>query len=333
MAWEPHINSSFQVGIVVLCAILAPIAPVLVGLRLWSKSILRSRLKWGDYLIILSCITLLGVWLPIILLFAGGGGANWELKDRGIGFWIMRVECLVIASTFYLLSSYLCRVSILCIYYELLRQTPWMSHIIMAVGAWVIICGVVSLGVQLGVGIQDVLFVMADQGPDAVEEGPKWVVYGVLPDVLSCVCDIAVFALPLKSLWGLQMRNRKRKIRLLFTFTVGFIACVLSLLRILAWKLPGFIGQAPTDTYIRRDAFEVLYPIEITFGILGACLPMLRPICHRKEYPSGNNSYAMGPVRNAGSRTALTQDSAYGNANISIHSKRPSVGQDEEAVW
>lgn len=113
-------------------------------------------------------------------------------------------------------------------------------------------------------------------------------------------------------------------------------ACVLSLLRILAWKLPGYIGQAPTDTYIRRDAFEVLYPIEITFGILGACLPMLRPICHRKEYPSrssGNNSYAMGPVRNAGSRTALTQDSVYENANISIHTKRPSVGQDEEAVW
>lgn len=112
-------------------------------------------------------------------------------------------------------------------------------------------------------------------------------------------------------------------------------ACVLSLLRILAWKLPGFIGQAPTDTYIRRDAFEVLYPIEITFGILGACLPMLRPICHRKEYPSrssGNNSYAMGPVRNAGSRTALTQDSVYGVTN-SIHSKRPSVGQDEEAAW
>lgn len=56
MAWEPHINSSFQVGIVVLCAVLAPIAPVLVGLRLWSKSILRSRLKGGDYLIIFSCV-------------------------------------------------------------------------------------------------------------------------------------------------------------------------------------------------------------------------------------------------------------------------------------
>lgn len=112
-------------------------------------------------------------------------------------------------------------------------------------------------------------------------------------------------------------------------------ACVLSLLRILAWKLPGFIGQAPTDTYIRRDAFEVLYPIEITFGILGACLPMLRPICHRKEYPSrsSGNSYSMGPVRNVGSRTALTQESAYGNAN-SIHSKRPSVGPDvEEGGW
>lgn len=133
-------------------------------------------------------------------------------------------QCLVIASTFYLLSSYLCRVSILCIYYELLRQLPRMSTIIMAVSAWVIACGVVSMGVQLGVGIQDVLFVLSDQGPSAKEEGPKWVVYGVLPDVLSCVCDFAVFALPLKSLWGLQMRDRKRKIQLIFTFTVGFMS-------------------------------------------------------------------------------------------------------------
>lgn len=71
------------------------------------------------------------------------------------------MKCLVIASTFYLLSSYLCRISILCIYYELLRQIPWMGHIILAAGAWVIICGVTSMGVQLGVGIQDVLFVLA----------------------------------------------------------------------------------------------------------------------------------------------------------------------------
>lgn len=79
------------------------------------------------------------------------------------------------------------------------------------------------MGVQLGVGIQDVLFVKANLGPQAKQVGPKWVVYGVLPDVLSCVCDIIVFALPLRSLWTLQMRDRSRKIRLVFTFSVGFM--------------------------------------------------------------------------------------------------------------
>lgn len=121
------------------------------------------------------------------------------------------------------MSSYLCRLSILCIYYELLRQLPKMRSVILAVGGWVILCGVVSLGVQLGVGIQDVRFVQADLGPSAKEEGPKWIVYGVLPDVLSCICDLIVFALPIKALWGLQMHNRKRKIRLISTFTVGFL--------------------------------------------------------------------------------------------------------------
>lgn len=87
MAWSPYVNSSFQVGIIILCAVLSPIAPLLVGLRLWSRTILRSRLLWGDILIIIAsvrCIcpdfvgkktrelirlqlTLFGVWLPIIV--------------------------------------------------------------------------------------------------------------------------------------------------------------------------------------------------------------------------------------------------------------------------
>lgn len=216
-------------------------------------------------------VTLFGVWLPIIfcestlllqpgLLFvgtfglisclivvvAGGGGAEWPLTDRPIGFWIMRVtvslpyfncsesckdprahfvcsKCLVTASTFYLVSSYLCRVSILCIYFELLRHLPRVKMAIKLAGAWVVVCGIVSMGVQLGVGIQDILFVEANLGPQAKQEGVKWVVYGVLPDVLSCVCDIIVFALPLRSLWSLQMRDRSRKIRLVLTFSVGFM--------------------------------------------------------------------------------------------------------------
>lgn len=56
MAWSQYVNSSFQVGIIVLCAVLSPIAPLLVGLRLWSRTILRSHLSWGDVLIIIACV-------------------------------------------------------------------------------------------------------------------------------------------------------------------------------------------------------------------------------------------------------------------------------------
>lgn len=58
MSWSPHINSSFQAGIIVLCAVLSPIVPVVVGLRLWSRKIIRSRLLWGDIFIVLSCVSL-----------------------------------------------------------------------------------------------------------------------------------------------------------------------------------------------------------------------------------------------------------------------------------
>lgn len=268
-------------------------------------------------------------------MFAGGGGARWPLNERPLGFYVMRVECLVISSTFYLLSSYVCRASILCIYYELLRLQPRMEKIILAAGAWVLICGVVSMGVQLGVGIQDITFVLSDLGPDAKQEGPKWVVYGVVPDVLSCVCDFVVFALPLRALWGLQMRDRRRKIRLILTFTVGFLACGLSLARVLAWKLPGYVGKTTYDPYLRRDAFEVFYPIEITFGILGACLPMLRPILHRKEYTSraSGQSFAMGRVPTAGSQAALThEESLIRTDNVSDGSAHSFSREVDEAI-
>lgn len=54
----------------------------------------------------------------------------------------------------------------------------------------------------------------------------------------------------------------------------------------------------------------VFYPVEITFGILGACLPILRPILHRKEYASrgSGQSFAMGQVPICGSRTELTRE-------------------------
>lgn len=98
-----------------------------------------------------------------------------------------------------------------------------MRIVVLGVAAWVAFCGLVSLGIQIGVGVEDVLFVKADLGPDAKEEGPKWVVYGVVPDTLSCVCDLIVFALPLRSLWSLKLRNPGRKTRLMLTFTVGFL--------------------------------------------------------------------------------------------------------------
>lgn len=94
-------------------------------------------------------------------------------------------------------------------------------------------------------------------------------------------------------------------------------ACCFALIRILAWKLPSWVNlPTPADPYGRRDMFEILYPVEITFGIIGACLPMLRPILHRKEYSRSRSydhsgqSLEMGRVRSpAGSRTGLVESS------------------------
>lgn len=70
----------------------------------------------------------------------------------------------------------------------------------------------------------------------------------------------------------------------------------------------------------------MLYPVEITFGIIGACLPMLRPILHRKDYSGkydhSGQSLELGRVRNsAGSRTGLVQTVSQDRSFVSPEAK------------
>jgi hypothetical protein len=84
-------------------------------------------------------------------------------------------------------------------------------------------------------------------------------------------------------------------------------ACALSLVRLFAWKVRGYV--APTaDPLIRQDAFDCLYGVEVTTGVLAACLPMLRPLLHRKEYSlSARTSGADGSSRSNNQRGGLSE--------------------------
>lgn len=90
--------------------------------------------------------------------------------------------------------------------------------------------------------------------------------------------DVAILAMPLPCIWGLQMKARHKigvsAIFLLGLLTVGAGAARLVVFRDVARA--SFVGD-PDITYIMTPT--LYWPlIESSLGIVGACLPLMRPL-------------------------------------------------------
>ncbi|KAL3469686.1 hypothetical protein BJX99DRAFT_251807 [Aspergillus californicus] len=100
---------------------------------------------------------------------------------------------------------------------------------------------------------------------------PFWVSFGCI----NLALDIAVLALPQPLVWGLKM-SRRRKIQLSLTFLLGAFVCVTSIIRI------SVVARLDMD-----DQTYSLIPVttwnavEVTTGIICACLPMMPALFRR----------------------------------------------------
>ncbi|MCJ1249738.1 hypothetical protein MMC30_006964 [Trapelia coarctata] len=85
--------------------------------------------------------------------------------------------------------------------------------------------------------------------------------------------DVVVLALPIPSVWRLKL-PRMTRVALMSLFGIGFVVCIISVFRII-YISTGVQFFDITYSKVPTDIYSIL---ELTLGIICACLPIMRPI-------------------------------------------------------
>ncbi|KAK1579258.1 uncharacterized protein LY79DRAFT_348289 [Colletotrichum navitas] len=90
---------------------------------------------------------------------------------------------------------------------------------------------------------------------------------------VNIVADFVIFSLPIPVINSLQIPRRQKRM-LIFVFGLGFLTCIISAFRIKTLRVA---AQTQDPFWDNVDAATWSF-LEVTIGILAACLPTLRPI-------------------------------------------------------
>ncbi|PYI04303.1 hypothetical protein BO78DRAFT_398983 [Aspergillus sclerotiicarbonarius CBS 121057] len=95
--------------------------------------------------------------------------------------------------------------------------------------------------------------------------------------IINVLTDVAILALPVKPVLNLNMRLG-RKIQVLSIFLLGGVVCVFGILRAHALATVSDVDISWNATYSGVWSY-----IEISVGIVAACLPTLGPLFHKPK--------------------------------------------------
>ncbi|KAI0197912.1 hypothetical protein F4808DRAFT_437520 [Astrocystis sublimbata] len=255
-----------QVAVTALVS--TPLAILALGLRIWSRRLLRMSLGFNDYMVILAMIFAIGlVGILIAESFLGIIGIRTQdlLATRP---WTVTyyAKASIAGEILWAASNTCTKLSILSLYTSIL-PIQWFSRTCYAAMA-------VTLAFFISTFLESLLLCQPFQfnwdktipNGSCADQKLAYTAAGVI----NLVIDAFVVALPVPQLYGLQL-PLGRRLSIMAMFGLGALICILSLLRIFsvqAWDL-----DDPTSTGVGISIYSIL---ENTLGVINACLPTIK---------------------------------------------------------
>ncbi|KAI1081999.1 hypothetical protein F5B20DRAFT_588116 [Whalleya microplaca] len=301
MAGTIPIKTALQSSIIGLTIVFSILALTAVVLRVWAKRIAHRALGWSDFLIFGACGFVLGLFAIVLaMIYYGGEGLRGtEYYDK---YFMNRADLVVVS--LWLISCCLCKLSILCLYYQIFKTTSVMI-LAPAVGIVSVICvlGYIITNLTLIRPLARYFSAMVSD-----EEMDKLTKLSIFGDAYNLVTDVVVFLLPLPAMAQLQM-NRRRKFSLIAVFAIGFGSCLINLART--------VIMYTTDTDYLIGHF--LDGVEPTVGIIAACIPTLHPLLGRSKYSQ------TGTIQRPSAQQRLVDNDPYLEVGSGSHADESSL--------
>ncbi|KAH8761689.1 hypothetical protein F5883DRAFT_500119 [Diaporthe sp. PMI_573] len=282
-------------AIIIIVAVLLPLAILFVGLRFYSRKRHQNDVGIDDWVILLALV-FMSVFggLAGALTSANLGRHIWTLSDAQIFYVVPPIYNLTISTI---------KISILLQYRRIfaVKMQRITTVIVVAVVLWTI--------VTMLLGFLACLPVAAYWDPAAYPDRhcnpllPGW----YANSAVNIATDIVIFTLPIPVLWKLQMPKSQR-VSLIAIFGFGLFICSISVIRVTV------LSQGDDTTYNNVDTMGWSFG-EQCAGIICACLPTLRWILWR-TVPE-----RLRDTRSSQRRSHRYGDNAYGGASKASRSR------------
>ncbi|CAJ2502527.1 Uu.00g099210.m01.CDS01 [Anthostomella pinea] len=262
------------------------LAIIAIGLRLWSRRLMRSRLWLDDWLILVSVLWS-GSFMFMITCWMvrhGFGRHVWAAPPEATKVWAIG---LFIAEITYTLSLVFVKYSILAFYWRVfgaqrsIRIPIWvLAGMVLAWGASVILVSIFQcLPVQAFWQRFDFVAPLPAEAYHCGVDDNDFFNGNAIPNIIT---DVMIMALPVPYIWKLYM-PRAQKVAITSVFVVGIFVTIISIVRFTFVLRVDLTSPDITWNFVDTQMWTSL---EGNVATVCACLPSLKPILNLLVYGS-----------------------------------------------
>ncbi|KAK3690579.1 hypothetical protein B0T22DRAFT_516210 [Podospora appendiculata] len=180
---------------------------------------------------------------------------------------VMMAKYLVVAEVLYVYNLVWTKISILLMYYRIFRF-PYFKKMAYAIGGFIIawVITITFLFIFICVPVEKLWF--PDLPGHCMNQVSTWIA-NAASTILS---DLVILILPIPQVWSLQLRTTE-KIAVTLAFCLGFFVVFAS-----AYRFSVLFSYSDSDPSYTLAPTVGWTAIEMSAGIISACLPTLRPV-------------------------------------------------------
>lgn len=245
------------------------LAVIIVLLRFVSRRLAHANLWWDDWFMLPAMV----MFIASIVVDAGdiAHGAGKHVKAVGMPKVSIFLKYNYMGEIVYPLSLSFIKCSILCLYLRIFGINSTFRRVTYGLLAMAVVWGI---SVTLGAIFQCNPIAAAYNPMITQKKCINIRDYFVATSILNVLIDVGILALPLPSLWKLQLATH-RKLTISAIFLLGIFTSAISITRTVAVYS---LSQAD----ITWDFVPVMLysTLEIDTGLICSCLPVMAPLLH-----------------------------------------------------
>ncbi|RYP04375.1 hypothetical protein DL765_010215 [Monosporascus sp. GIB2] len=223
------------------------LAMICIGLRLWAKRIKKNSLRFCDHAIVVAAVFATG-YIAICWL-------AWLVQAWSNTF--VRLSILDFIAHVFSMKKFR-----LVVYFF---EACTVAYLVGCTITFFAICRPMRYNWEIG--------------PQALEHCGNLNLKFLLSAVFNLILDVCILVLPMPMLWTLQLDSRK-KIALTFVFGLGIFVCFATAWR--TYHVVKFSTPEARMNFTITIVEDALWSgLEITLGIINACLPVMSPALQR----------------------------------------------------